>query len=266
MKIALGIEYAGCHYYGWQKQDISPTVQEVLEAALSEVADEEIKVICAGRTDTGVHALQQVVHFETTSQRENQAWQLGSNAKLPKDVAVTWVLEVDDEFHARFSAEARTYQYLILNRRARPAVYNGLVTWESQELDLERIKQASQCLIGEHDFTSYRAAACQAKSPLRTIHKLEVNNSGDWFLITICANAFLHHMVRNIAGVLMAIGKGKKEVSWAAEVLAAKDRKAGGMTASPHGLYLVDIKYPEKYIIPVPDSLINKFGFNLQFH
>ncbi len=263
MKIALGIEYAGCHYFGWQRQDISPTVQEVLETALSEIANEKIKVVCAGRTDTGVHAIQQVVHFETKVQREKQAWQLGTNAKLPNDIVVTWVLYVDDEFHARFSAEARTYQYLILNRRVRPAIYNGLVTWELQKLDLERMKQASQYLIGEHDFTSYRAAACQAKSPLRTIHEFQINKSGDWFLITICANAFLQHMVRNIAGVLMAIGQGKKEVKWAAEVLAAKYRKAGGMTASPHGLYLVDIKYPEKYIIPTPDNLINKFGFKL---
>jgi tRNA pseudouridine38-40 synthase len=260
MRIALGIEYAGCRYYGWQRQDISPTVQEVLETALSEIADEEIRVICAGRTDTGVHALQQVVHFETTSQRESQAWLLGTNAKLPKDIAVTWMLNVDDEFHARFSAENRTYQYLILNRRARPAVFNGLVTWEYKKLDFERMKQASLCLLGEHDFSSYRAAACQANSPVRTIHQLEINKSGDWYLMTITANAFLHHMVRNIAGVLMAIGKGKREVDWASEVLAAKDRTAAGVTASPHGLYLTDIKYPEKYIIPVPDTLMNRFG------
>lgn len=260
MKIALGIEYAGCHYFGWQRQDISPTVQEVLESALSEIADEQIRVVCAGRTDTGVHALQQVVHFETTSQRESQAWQLGTNAKLPKDVAVTWVLNVDNEFHARFSAESRTYQYLILNRRSRPAVFNGLVTWEYQKLDLERMQQASKCLIGENDFSSFRASACQANTPIRTIHKLEIISLGDWFLITICANAFLHHMVRNIAGVLMTIGKGKKEVAWAAEVLAAKDRKAGGVTASPDGLYLVNIKYPEKYIIPNPDTLMDKLG------
>jgi tRNA pseudouridine38-40 synthase len=262
MRIALGIEYAGQAYFGWQRQDISPTVQEVLESALSEVADEDIKVICAGRTDTGVHALQQVVHFETSSQRDSKAWQLGTNTKLPKDVAVTWVLNVDNEFHARFSAEKRTYQYLILNRRARPAIYNGLVTWEHQKLDYERMKQASLCLIGEHDFTSFRASACQANSPVRTVHKLEIYNSGDWYLITICANAFLHHMVRNIAGVLITIAKGKEDINWAAEVLEARDRKAGGITAQPHGLYLTDIKYPEKYIIPSPETLINKFGFN----
>jgi tRNA pseudouridine38-40 synthase len=262
MRVALGIEYSGCHYFGWQKQDISPTVQEALESALSEVADEKIHVICAGRTDTGVHALQQVVHFDTSVQRETKAWQLGANTKLPKDIAVTWALNVDDEFHARFSAENRTYQYLILNRRARPAVYNGLVTWEYQKLDFDRMKQASLCLLGEHDFTSFRASACQAKSPIRTIHQLDIKQSGDWYLITISANAFLHHMVRNISGVLMAIGKGKKEIIWCNEVLESKDRKAAGVTAPPHGLYLVDIKYPEKYIIPMPDNLMNRFGFN----
>jgi tRNA pseudouridine38-40 synthase len=262
MKIALGIEYAGCHYYGWQKQDITPTVQEVLETALSEVADEEIKVICAGRTDTGVHALQQVVHFETSSKREQKAWLLGTNSKLPNDVAVTWALNIDNDFHARFSAEARTYQYLILNRRARPAIFNGLVTWQHEELDFEKMKQAAQCLIGEHDFSSFRAVACQANTPIRTIHKLDINQLDDWFIITICANAFLHHMVRNIAGVLMAIGKGNEEILWAEQVLAAKDRTAGGITAKPDGLYLVDIKYPEKYKIPSSKLLMDKFGFN----
>ncbi len=262
MRIALGIEYAGCHYFGWQKQDISPTVQEVLELALSEIADEKIRVVCAGRTDTGVHAIQQVVHFETTSERPAKAWLLGTNTKLPLDIAVSWVLNVDDDFHARFSAQNRTYQYLILNRRARPAIFNGLVTWEARKLDFESMKKASQCLIGEHDFSSYRAASCQANTAIRTIHKLDIKRIDDWFMITICANAFLHHMVRNIAGVLMMIGRGKEEVSWAEEVLAAKDRTAGGVTAPPDGLYLVDIKYPEKYIIPRPVSLLEKFEFN----
>lgn len=261
MKIALGIEYAGFHYYGWQKQDISPTVQEVIESALSKIADEDIRVVCAGRTDTGVHALQQVVHFETSSRREDKAWVMGANTILPNDVAVTWAIDIDDEFHARFNAEERTYQYLILNRRARPAIFNGLVTWQHQELDFDRMKQASQCLIGEHDFSSYRAVACQANTPVRTIHKLDVKQWDDWFIITICGNAFLHHMVRNIAGVLMAIGTGKEHVGWAAEVLAAKDRTAGGITAKPDGLYLVNIKYPEKYEIPGPVTLMDKFGF-----
>jgi tRNA pseudouridine38-40 synthase len=262
MKFALGIEYAGCNYYGWQKQDISPTIQEVLESALSEIANEDIRVVCAGRTDTGVHALQQVIHFETSSQREPKAWIIGTNSKLPKDIAVAWAQNIDDDFHARFSAESRTYQYLILNRRARPAILNGLVTWECRELNFERMKQASQCLIGEHDFTSFRAVACQANSPVRTIHNLKLNKIDDYIMISICANAFLHHMVRNIAGVLMAVGMGNEKVCWVEEVLAAKNRSAGGITARPDGLYLSDIKYPEKYKIPNPDTLLDKFGFS----
>jgi len=262
MKIALGIEYAGSNYYGWQKQAISPTIQEVLESALSEIADEHIKVYCAGRTDTGVHAIQQVVHFETASSREPQAWVLGTNTKLSKDIAVTWALNIDDEFHARFSAERRTYQYLILNRRARPAIFNGLVTWECRQLDFDKMKEASTIFIGKHDFTSFRAVACQANSPVRTVHNLEINRLDDWLVITICANAFLHHMVRNIAGVLMAIGLGKQEVNWAAKVLAAKDRTVAGVTAPPDGLYLVNIQYPERYAIPEPKTIMDIFGLN----
>jgi tRNA pseudouridine38-40 synthase len=262
MKIALGIEYAGCNYYGWQKQDISPTVQEVIESALSEIADENIKVVCAGRTDTGVHAIQQVIHFETSSNRDTDAWILGTNTKLPKDVAVNWAINIDDDFHARFSAEKRTYQYLILNRRARPAILNGLVTWECRPLDYEKMKQASRFLIGEHDFSSFRAVACQANSPVRTVHKLEIDRLGDWFVITICANAFLHHMVRNVAGVLMDIGFGKENISWVEEILAAKDRTVASVTAPPDGLYLTDIQYPQHYRIPKPVNIIEKFAIS----
>lgn len=256
MKVALGIEYSGRGYYGWQKQDISPTIQESLEAALSEVADQKINVCCAGRTDTGVHAVQQVVHFETSALRESHSWVLGTNSKLPKDIAVTWAKNIDDDFHARFSAVSRTYQYLILNRSAKPAIYNGLVTWECRRLDLDRMKTASECLIGKHDFSSYRALACQSKTPIRIVHNLEIDRLDDWFMITISANAFLHHMVRNIAGVLMTIGQGKEEVTWAAEILAAKDRTVGGLTAPPDGLYLANIQYPEQYSIPKSKTLL----------
>ncbi len=260
MKIALGIEYAGCNYYGWQRQSISPTIQETLESALSKIANERIKIHCAGRTDTGVHAIQQVVHFETSSQRDLHAWVSGTNTILSKDIAVTWALDVDDDFHARFSAERRTYQYLILNRQARPAIFNGLVTWECRPLDFEIMKQASSCFVGKHDFSSYRAVACQAKSPVRTIHSFEIDRLDDWIVITLCANAFLHHMVRNIAGVLMAIGLNKKEVNWAADVLAARDRTVGGVTAPPDGLYLVDIQYPQRFSIPASKTVLEKFG------
>lgn len=260
MKIALGVEYAGCRYYGWQTQSVSPTVQETLESALSKIANHPVRLHCSGRTDTGVHAIQQVVHFETSSIRELHAWVLGTNTILENDIAVTWALNVDDDFHARFSAENRTYQYLILNRRARPAIFNGLVSWECRQLDFDKMQQAAECFKGEHDFTSYRAVACQAKSPVRTIHKIELQKLDEWIVMTVCANAFLHHMVRNIAGVLLAIGLRDKPVDWAAEVLAAKDRTVGGVTATPDGLYLVNIQYPERFAIPTAKTVTEKFG------
>ena len=259
MKIALGIEYNGCNYYGWQRQSISPTIQQTLETALSTIANESIRIYCAGRTDTGVHAIQQVIHYETSSIRDTQAWVRGTNSILPKDISVIWALESEDDFHARFSAEQRTYQYLILNRPARPAIFNGLASWESRPIDLVKMKQASTCFIGQHDFTSYRSIACQANSPIRTIHDFEIDKWEDWIVITLSANAFLHHMVRNIVGVLMTIGLGKKEVNWASEVLAAKDRTVGGVTAPPDGLYLVNIQYPKRFSIPGAKSVIEKF-------
>ena len=262
MKIALGIEYAGYNYYGWQKQSISPTIQETVESALSDIANEIVNVYCAGRTDTGVHAIQQVIHFETLSAREPHSWILGANSKLPKDISVIWALNVDDNFHARYAAENRTYQYLILNRRSRPAILNGLVTWECQQLDFKKMVEASKCLLGQHDFTSFRAVSCQAKSPIRTVHKLEINKIEDYFVITICANGFLHHMVRNIAGALIAVGIGKEKVNWVADTLDAKNRTEAGVTATPDGLYLVNITYPKHYLIPEPKKLIDNLKFN----
>ena len=262
MKIALGIEYAGYNYYGWQKQSISPTIQETVESALSDIANEIVNVYCAGRTDTGVHAIQQVIHFETLSAREPHSWILGANSKLPKDISVIWALNVDDNFHARYAAENRTYQYLILNRRSRPAILNRLVTWECQQLDFKKMVEASKCLIGQHDFTSFRAVSCQAKSPIRTVHKLEINKIEDYFVITISANGFLHHMVRNIAGALIAVGIGKEKVNWVADTLDAKNRTEAGVTATPDGLYLVNITYPKHYLIPKPKKLIDNLKFN----
>jgi tRNA pseudouridine38-40 synthase len=262
MKIALGIEYAGCNYYGWQKQSISPTIQETVESALSDIADEIINVYCAGRTDTGVHAIQQVIHFETSSVREPHSWIFGANSKLPKDISVIWALNVDDNFHARYAAENRTYQYLILNRRSRPAILNGLVTWERRQLDFKKMVEASKCLLGEHDFTSFRAVSCQANSPIRTVHELEINKMEDWFVITIRANGFLHHMIRNIAGVLIAVATGEEEVNWVVDVLDTKDRTVAGVTAVPDGLYLVNIEYPKHYLIPKPKKLVDNLKFN----
>lgn len=260
MKVALGIEYCGRDYYGWQRQNIPGTIQEAVESALSEVANEDINVICAGRTDAGVHAIQQVVHFETTAQREPQAWVLGGNTKLPGDIAITWSRAMEDEFHARFSAESRTYQYLVLNRRSRPAIFNGRVTWECRPLDLQRMQKAARYLIGEHDFTSFRAVACQAKSPVRRVHWLHLHGLDNWIVLTICANAFLHHMVRNIAGVLMTIGMGKEDVNWMQEVLEARDRTAGGVTAPPDGLYLVNVTYPPRFAVPAAKTLVQQLG------
>lgn len=250
MRIAAGIEYDGRPYCGWQYQDHSPSVQEEVEKAFSKVANHNVRVICAGRTDTGVHATGQVIHFDTDAQRSDYSWLRGSNTNLSPSVSVQWVKQVDDEFHARFSAQQRAYRYVICNRPERTAVFNGLVTWNHVPLQLERMQVAAKYLLGEHDFSSFRAAGCQAKSPVRTIRKLELTQQGEFIVIDIEANAFLHHMVRNIAGVLMAIGCGDDDPKWAEEVLHHRDRKLGGITASPSGLYLTQVVYPENFAIP----------------
>jgi len=252
MKIVLGLEYRGIRFYGWQRQEGMRTVQMVVEDALSKVADHGVEVVCAGRTDTGVHAVKQVIHFITDTSRKLSAWVLGCNSNLPEDVSVLWAREADDEFHARFSALSRTYRYYILNRTSKPAVNTGLVSWECRKLDIERMRTAAEYLKGEHNFNSFRAVACQAKNPVRTIHSLEISQTDNIIVLHITANAFLQHMVRNIAGVLMAIGYGKKEPGWAREVLLAQDRTAGGVTATPAGLYLYDVTYPDSCDFPAP--------------
>lgn len=251
MRIAMGIEYDGSHFCGWQaqKQDV-PTVQEFLEEALSIVANEPIKVICAGRTDTGVHGVGQVIHFDTSAERSERSWILGSNANLNKAVSVQWARPVNEDFHARFSARQRRYRYIILNRFPRPSFARGRVTWDYRPLDEDHMQQAAQHLLGEHDFSSYRAVACQAHSPVRTISQLDVRRKDDMLSIDIEANAFLHHMVRNIAGVLMSIGAGEQAVDWSREVLDARDRTQGGITAPPHGLYFMSVDYPPEFGIP----------------
>jgi len=251
MKIALGIEYDGSAYNGWQSQKHGHGVQQEVEKAISTVANHEIKVVCAGRTDTGVHALEQVVHFETTAQRSVRSWVLGANANLPKDISVHWAKPVAEDFHARFSALSRRYQYIILNQFSRPAVLSRRVTWQGRKLDVGLMSHAAEALLGEHDFSSYRAVACQASSPIRTIQHLTVRRKGNFIVIDIQANAFLHHMVRNIAGVLISIGTGEKPVEWAKQVLEFRDRKLGGVTAAPDGLYFMHVEYPESYDIPV---------------
>ena len=250
MRIAAGIEYNGRPFCGWQYQDHSPSVQEEVEKAFSQVANHPVRVVCAGRTDTGVHATGQIIHFDSQAHRSDWSWLRGANTHLPDAITVLWVREVSDKFHARFSAVRRAYRYVINNRTERPAVFHGLVTWQFRPLDEKRMQQAADYLVGEHDFSSYRAAGCQAKSPVREVYRLKVSRQGEMIFIDIEANAFLHHMVRNIAGVLMTIGAGEAEPDWAREVLEHRDRKLGGITASPAGLYLTQVAYPEPFDFP----------------
>ncbi len=254
MRLALRIEYDGTAYCGWQRQDHGDSIQARLEHALSRVADHPVTVICAGRTDAGVHALAQIVHFETTAVRTAYAWLLGTNSYLPPDIAVHWVHAVPITFHARHAAHARHYRYLILNRPTRSALWHTRASWVHHALDDGRMATAAAPLVGEHDFTSFRALACQAKHAVRTVYRLEVRRQGEFILIDVSANAFLHHMVRNIAGVLIAIGKGRHPPEWAAEVLAARNRACAGVTAPPSGLYLMGVEYPAEFALPTQDT------------
>jgi tRNA pseudouridine38-40 synthase len=251
MRIALGLEYDGRHFQGWQfLGEKQRTVQAVLQAALSRVADCPVKVYCAGRTDSGVHATGQVAHFDTDVVRSDRAWLLGTNTYLPPDVAVTWVRNVPDIFHARFKATGRVYRYLICNRMAPPASLAGKLTWDYRPLDVKRMQAAADLLIGEHDFSAFRAQACQAKTAVRTLRRLTVWRDGDLVGCELEANAFLYHMVRNIVGVLTAIGAGAAEPGWAGQLLADRDRSKGGVTAAPDGLYLVEVHYPTEFDLP----------------
>jgi len=250
MKLAFGIEYDGSAFHGWQSQNGVRTVQDSLEKALSIIADHSVKVICAGRTDTGVHGLGQVAHIETSVVRKESSWLFGTNSNLPSDISVQWVKEVDDDFHARFSATRRSYGYHILNRRARSALLSNKIVWERRLLSLQPMIKAAAFFKGTHDFSAYRSLACQAHSPMRTVHELDITQQGSVISIEIEANAFLHHMVRNIAGVLMEIGMEREKPEWALEVLESKDRTVGGVTAPPEGLYLMKVCYPEHFALP----------------
>ncbi len=251
MKIALGVEYNGKQFHGWQLQQAHiRSVQGCLEAAVCKVAAHPVRLFCAGRTDTGVHAVGQVVHFETDALRSQRQWLLGINVNLPDDVNVSWVHFVEDDFHARFSAMSRSYRYYIWNNPARSSLLYGRVNWTRNNLDITRMQKAAEDLTGTHDFTSYRAVHCQAKSPVKTLYRLDIQRNGDMIVLHLHANAFLHHMVRNIAGVLIAIGKNDRPVEWAGEVLEFRDRRLGGVTAVPDGLYFEHVEYPEKFQIP----------------
>ncbi len=250
MRIAMGVEYDGTAFCGWQTQGDVDTVQERLEEALSRVADHPVSVQCAGRTDAGVHGLGQVVHFDSEALRTPRNWILGTNVNLPQDINVTWAQPVADEFHARFSATGRSYRYIILNRVTRSALWANRAVWIHRPLDESRMQEAARSLIGTHDFSSYRAQGCQAKSPVRTVTRLDVRREGERIVIDISANAFLHHMVRNIAGVLIAIGERDRPVEWSREVLEYRNRTLGGVTAPPQGLYLMHIDYPAEFNLP----------------
>ena len=250
-RIALGVEYKGSRYRGWQRQASGvPSVQQALEQALSKVADHPVSVVCAGRTDAGVHGCGQVVHFDTRAVRDERAWTLGSNFNLPHDISVTWSRPMPAHFHARFKATARRYRYVIYNDPIRPAHLAEEVTWNHRPLDVELMAAAAQSLLGTHDFSAFRASQCQAKSPIKHIHHLRVTRHGRMIVLDVRATAFLHHMVRNIAGVLMTIGAGERPVQWAREVLEGCNRREGGVTAHPYGLYLVQVEYPEEFLLP----------------
>lgn len=246
-KLALRVEYDGSAYCGWQRQAHSPSVQQELEQALSYVADQAIELVCAGRTDTGVHACDQVAHFETEVIRSNRSWLLGTNCRLPRDIRINWVDQVPTDFHARFSAIARSYRYIILNSATPSALFHNKVCWEHRPLDDVIMQQAGHHLIGQHDFSAFRAAGCQAKSPERTIEFLQVSRRGKLIYIDVKANAFLHHMVRNIAGSLMVVARHEQPISWLQEVLMSKDRKLAAMTAPADGLYFIQAYYPAEF-------------------
>jgi tRNA pseudouridine38-40 synthase len=246
MKIMMGVEYVGTHFFGWQIQkDGIRTVQLEVEKSLSKIANHDIRVFCSGRTDSGVHAYQQIIHFETSSIRSEKAWVLGGNRFLPDDVNFLFAKVVDDNFHARFNAFARRYNYKIYNSPIRSSIKHNKYLWEPRKLSVENMQIAANYLIGEYDFSSFRGINCQAKTPIKTIEFIKITKENEVITIDIKANAFLHHMVRNIVGTLLKIGYGDKPTRWMSDVLEKKDRKSAGMTAPACGLYFVKAFYPK---------------------
>lgn len=254
MKIALGVEYDGRSFCGWQSQPDGRTVQDTLQLALSRIAQDNIAVVAAGRTDTGVHALEQVVHFDTQTKRPLTAWVRGVNSMLPESVAVLWAHPVPDEFHARFSAHGRSYRYVLINRATRLAIHVGKAGWYHAPLDVNAMQAAAQLLIGEHDFSAFRAALCQAKSAVKNLQQLDIRREGEMLIFDVSANAFLHHMVRNIIGCLVYVGKGKHNPDWITAVLQSRDRSIAAPTFAPDGLYLRRIRYEQKWDLPQSDD------------
>jgi tRNA pseudouridine38-40 synthase len=256
MRIALGVEYDGSAFYGWQSQAHGRTVQDVLEKALSVVADRPVATTCAGRTDTGVHALMQVVHFDVDVDRPDSAWVRGTNANLPPTVAVTWTKPVPADFHARFSARGRRYRYLLLNHPVRPALRHGKVGWYHRVLDVEAMQRAAGDLVGEHDFSAFRSSECQAKSPVRDLRKLEITRQDDLIVFDLEANAFLHHMVRNIVGSLVYVGSGRWAPEVVGQVLAGRDRARAAATFDASGLYFVGADYDPSWSLPTTGRIM----------
>jgi len=250
-RVALAFEYDGRNFHGWQLQKSGVrSVEAELTRAVARVADHKVDLVCAGRTDAGVHASYQIAHFDTPSVRNLRSWVMGMNTALPDDISVHWAGNGIGDFHARFSATYRRYRYIIYNHPVRPGIQRGQVSWTFRPLDAERMHAAAQALAGEHDFSSFRAAGCQSRTPVRFLERIAVTRKRDFVVIDVQANAFLHHMVRNIAGALMAVGSGKQRPEWIHEILVARDRTVAGVTAPPHGLYLVDVGYPEEFRVP----------------
>jgi tRNA pseudouridine38-40 synthase len=250
-RVALAIEYKGTDFHGFQTQPNGvKTVQQALEKALSKVANEPITLVCAGRTDAGVHATNQVIHFDTLANRSPKAWLMGTRPHLPDTVGVKWAQDVTPNFHARFSALNRTYRYLISDAKTSSALLHDQITWSPRPLDIDKMREGAAHLVGRHDFTSFRATQCQAKSPVREIQYLHIIRRGDLIVLEVQANAFLHHMVRNIVGVLLSVAAGDKPAAWVGEVLAARNRSVGGVTSKPYGLYLVSVDFPAEFNLP----------------
>jgi tRNA pseudouridine38-40 synthase len=249
-RVVLGIEYDGSLFHGWQIQHHADTIQAHVQQALAQIAAHPVVLHCAGRTDAGVHAIEQIAHFETAAERPERAWVLGTNTHLPRTIRIRWARYIDHHFHARFSALARHYRYLILCTHTSSALWYQRALWVHQPLDVQAMQAAAACLIGTHDFSSFRAQGCQAKSPIRTIDHLTLQQWHEWLELRISANGFLHHMVRNIVGVLLAVGRGQAATTWPLQLLEQRDRRLAGITASPYGLYLAHVSYPAHFALP----------------
>ena len=250
MRIALGLQYDGAAFCGWQSQPHGKTVQDALERALADFACKPLHTVVAGRTDTGVHGLGQVVHFDTDLDRQDFSWVRGTNAFLPPTVAVLWAKRMPDDFHARFSAFERTYYYVLYINAVRSPMLTGRAGWIHTPLDLDAMRAAAQYLLGEHDFSAFRSSECQAKSPVKHLYQIDIRQAGDMVQFRFRANAFLHHMVRNLMGCLVAVGRGRHPVSWLADVLESRDRDCAAPTFMPEGLYLAHVGYPEAFAVP----------------